>query len=403
MSKPRTASLRVAHQRGCPNSSRTSLDSLAGCRCKPSPSYYTLYRDRLGKPVKGARVRNRQVADRALRKLLVDLDEGRVGIAQPAGDPRTFNDWADEYLVNLERDKGDKGSTIRAYRSTLGFARPIIGDLELDEIGQPELRLFVRSTRAGKRGGADATVHKHLRHLRAILNAAVEEGFMAHNPLGRKFIRDLRLRIPRGDEPYTDVEFAKLWSKMESLHRAAPVYVYVAKAAVVTGARLGELIALDWDDLDLTNRTLRIRHHWDRVDGMTLPKDGEPRTLNLIQPAVDVFEQWTALVGVQPGDSAIFPAPRSPDRVNGQYLSRRVDDAREKAGIPDVGEGGRKRKPFHAFRASYARLCREQGLDPQWVQFQLGHSDPDLTLNVYGRWSDAAMQAEANRAAAFPV
>lgn len=131
MSKPRTASLRVAHQRGCPNSTRTSLDSLAGCRCKPSPSYYTLYRDRLGKPVKGARVRNRQVADRALRKLLVDLDEGRVGIAQPARDPRTFNEWADEYLVNLERDKGDKGSTIRAYRSTLGFARPIIGDLEL--------------------------------------------------------------------------------------------------------------------------------------------------------------------------------------------------------------------------------------------------------------------------------
>ncbi len=403
MSKPRTASLRVAHQRGCPNASRTSLDSLAGCRCKPSPSYYTLYRDRLGKPVKGARVRNRQVADRALRKLLVDLDEGRVGIAQPAGDPRTFDEWADEYLVNLERDKGDKGSTIRAYRSTLGFARPIIGHLELDEIGQPELRLFVRSTRAGKRGGADATVHKHLRHLRAILNAAVEEGFMAHNPLGRKFIRDLRLRIPRGDEPYTDGELAKLWSKMESLQRAAPVYVYVAKAAVVTGARLGELIALDWDDLDLTNRTLRIRRHWDRVDGMTLPKDGEPRTLNLIQPAVDVFEQWTALVGVQPGHSAIFPAPRSPDRLNGQYVSRRVDDAREKAGIPDVGEGGRKRKPFHAFRASYARLCREQGLDPQWVQFQLGHSDPDLTLNVYGRWSDAAMQAEANRAAAFPV
>ena len=123
MSKPRTASLRVAHQRGCPNASRTSLDSLEGCRCKPSPSYYTLCRDRLGKPVKGARVRNRQIADRALRKLLVDLDEGRVGIVQ-ARDPHTFSDWADEYLVNLERDKGDKGSTIRAYRSTLGFARP---------------------------------------------------------------------------------------------------------------------------------------------------------------------------------------------------------------------------------------------------------------------------------------
>ena len=104
--------------------------------------------------MKGPRVRDRQVADRALRKLLVDLDEGRVGIAQPAGTFTHVQPWADEYLENLERDKGDKGTTIRAYRSTLSFARPIIGDLELDENGQPELRLFVRSTRAGKRGGA---------------------------------------------------------------------------------------------------------------------------------------------------------------------------------------------------------------------------------------------------------
>jgi integrase len=401
----------VAHRRDCPNANRTALDSLEGCRCKPS--YYTHHRDRLGKPVKGPRVRDRQVADRALRKLLVALDEGSVGIASPTiARRRTFNDWADEYLENLARDKGNKGSTIRAYRSTLGYARPIIGSLDLAEVGQPELRLIVRAIRERERRGpdgtirkcrgADATVHKHLRHLRAILNGAVDEGYALSNPLARKFIKDLRLRVPRGDEPYTDVELAKLWAKMEALKNAR-VYIYVAKAAVVTGARLGELIALDWDDLDLTGRTLRIHRHWDRVDGMTLPKDGEPRMLNLIPPAVELFERWTALAGVQPGDSPIFPAPRSRDRLNGQYVSRRVDDAREKAGISEVGEGGRKRKPFHAFRACYARLCREQGLDPQWVQFQLGHSDPDLTLNVYGRWSATAMQAEAERAATFPV
>ena len=97
---------------------------------------------------------------------------------------------------------------------------------------------------------------------------------------------------------------------MEALNRRAAVYLYVAKAAVVTGARLGELIALDWDDLDLTNRRVTIRHHWDAVDGKTLPKDREARTLNLIPAAVALFEKWTALVGVQPGDSPIVPAPR---------------------------------------------------------------------------------------------
>ncbi len=400
MSKPRAATLRVGHQRGCPNASRTSLDSLAGCRCKPS--YYTFHRDALGDPVKGPRVRDRQTAERALMKLLVELDERRAGVGPRTRKRLTFNEWCDQYLESLVLDKGDRRATILSYHSTLNYARPIIGELELDEIGQPELRLVLRAIRAKGLARSDATIHKHMRVLRSVFNGAVDEGYALTNPLSRKFIRELRLRIPRGNEPYTDIELARLWAAMASLNRQR-VYLVAAKAAVVTGARLGELIALDWDDLNLGNRTLRISHHWDRVDGKVLPKDGEPRVVNLIPPAVALFEEWTALVGMQPGDAPIFPAPRGRERLNGQYLSRRVDEARVKAGIPDVGEGGQKRKPFHAFRATYTRICREQGLDPQWVQFQLGHSSPDLTLNVYGRWSDAALRAEADRAAAFPV
>ena len=401
MSKPRTASLRVGHRAGCPNASRTSLESLDGCECKPGPSYFTFHRDRSGRPVKSPRVRDRQIADRALRKLLVELDEDRAEVGQRRRDVKTFDAWAAEYLANLEQDRGAKGSTIRGYGSTIGYASPIFGSRDLDEIGHPELRLFVRAIRKNNR--ADATVLKHLKQLHAILNAAVDEGCARANPLNKKFVKDLRLKIPRGDEAYTNDELARLWAQMGSLNRRAPVYLQIAKAAVTTGARLGELIGLNWDDLDLTGKRLRINRTWDRVDGATLPKDNEARTVNLIPAAVEVFERWTALAGVQPGDSPIFPAPRGRDRLNGQFVSRRIDDARTKAGISDLGEGGRKRKPFHAFRACYTRLCREQGLDPQWVQLQLGHSDPDLTLNVYGRWSDAAMTSEADRAEAFPV
>src|SRR5437899_2335272 len=115
MPKPRTASLRVAHQGICPNSTKTSLDSLDGCACRPA--YYTLYRRSDGTPVKSPRVQNRQVADRALRKLLVQLDEDRAEVGQRRPRERkTFGAWADEYLANLETDSRRKGSTIRAYK-----------------------------------------------------------------------------------------------------------------------------------------------------------------------------------------------------------------------------------------------------------------------------------------------
>ncbi len=40
------------------------------------------------------------------------------------------------------RGEGDKGSTIRGYKGTLAYARPVIGTLALDDMGQPELRLI---------------------------------------------------------------------------------------------------------------------------------------------------------------------------------------------------------------------------------------------------------------------
>ena len=242
-----SSTLRVAHSRVCPNVNKTSLDSLgraAGCTCR-QPSYYTLHRDSTGRAVKGPRVKDRKVADQALRKLQVEIDQGRVGVGGPRRVAKTFDEWAEGYLTNLEVVSGRKGSTIRAYRSTLiytdGFKSKPIGD-----VSTSDMRQFVRTIRDE---ATDATLHKHLRHLGAILNAAEEESppLILRSPLTRKFVKDLKLKVPRGDEAYSDVELAKLWAKMEALEYA-PVYVLACKLAVTTGARQGELIAATWGD-----------------------------------------------------------------------------------------------------------------------------------------------------------
>jgi integrase len=176
----------------------------------------------------------------------------------------------------------------------------------------------------------------------------------------------------------------------------------MCKAAVTTGARLGELIAADLEDLSLLDGKLEIRRHWDRVDGATLPKDSEPRTVYLIPPARAVLEAWLTVRGTEPGP--LFPAPRG-ERVNGQYLTKLIGAAMDAAGILREAANGKRRKPFHAFRACFARLCREQGADAQWVQAMLGHSTVELTIGVYGKWADEAQAAAAARvpSEAFPV
>ena len=68
-----------------------------------------------------------------------------------------------------------------------------------------------------------------------------------------------------------------------------------------------------------------------------------------------------------------------------------------------MGEGGRKRRPFHALRGSHSRIGRERGYPTWLMQSNLGHSTPELTENVYGRPSRDALHAAAQQHATAPV
>jgi integrase len=372
---------------------------LKGCRCKPA--YYTFHRAG-GTAVKGPRVHDRQTADRALRRLQVDIDEGRIGGASRLRS-KTFDDWSAEYVDNL-RLGGRRESTIRAYGPTVRYASAAFGASLLADVGNPQLRAFVSALREHRAG--DATVAKHLRQLGAIFESASDDGLCPFNPVP-KFKKSLRLRAPKGTDPLSDAELAKLWDKMLALD-FEPVYVAICKTALTTGARQGELIAADWRDLDLERGELWIRRHYDRVSGnLTLPKDGETRLVYLTAPALKVlrdWHEWASLTGEPSPDAPMFPAPRG-TRLNGQYLTRLVSKAMVKAAIPAMDAEGRRRKPFHALRSSYDRILREQGRNPEWVQLMMGHSSPELTLNHYGAWSEQAKraQAEAVTEDAFPV
>jgi integrase len=89
--------------------------------------------------------------------------------------------------------------------------------------------------------------------------------------------------------------------------------------------------------------------------------------------------------------------------IEPRYLTRHVlSPALERAGIPRVGERGRRRD-FHSFGHTFARIALEHGAQPTWVQQQLGHSSITLTVDVYGAWARAAQKAQAERLEeAFP-
>jgi integrase len=390
---PRKASLRVAHARACKNATASSLVSLNGCTCQPS--YYVFQRDRDGRPIKSERVKTRKTADAMLRNVQRELDEGRAGIVRrPKID---FDEWADEYgrILETRVGRGDmKPRTRDGYLQTLEKALDAFGSSLLSEIGAAELRRFDSAPDL-----TPASRLRYLRELSACLQAAVDDGKLDANPVPA-FRKRLGIRKPkRGKAPLDRSELARLWLTFRSADE--PVYLYVARLSAETGLRLRELVALDWQNVSLSERTLLVAEQWQEKYGTLTPKGGRIRTIYLTRQATRTLEQWAKIHGAT--DGPVFTNPKSAGRLSAQVVADRFEKAREAARIPklhptmrDEVSGKQLPRTFHSLRFSCAMLMRYRGYNPVLVQETVGHADAALTHELYGRPSPALL-AEAAR------
>src|SRR5207245_2458555 len=136
------------------------------------------------------------------------------------------------------------------------------------------------------------TLNKHFRTLHACLAAAVPE-YVAVNPatLLSKSFRP-RAESERWDY-FTDDELDRLWQSFET--RKGLLGLYLSKLAVTTGLRIGELAALRRQDVALANRTLTVQEAYRTETGLSSPKSGKGRTVQLTDDAARVLREWMEL------------------------------------------------------------------------------------------------------------
>jgi len=393
------ASLQARHQRSCSLYPWTSFEAATkaqGCTC--SPSYYIahrvggkLKRDRLG-PL------TRKDAQRALDALRGDVARRRYRALEEIA----FDVYADRWLDGFT----GKANSKRVYATTIDYAKTVFGKTTVRDLDSSDVRRFLDHIREANRRPANetrpaheasaATLAKHLRQLGACFEAAISEGYAERNPV-RELHRTARPKVAKSRPAYyTDEELSRLWPELVE----RPVYLALCKVAVLTGLRFGELAALTWADVDLLTRELHVRQTYTEGIGLTPPKSNEARTIDLTPQAAAVLEAWLT----ESGDHGLVFEREEGGHLDPSYTTRGVlYKALERAGIPRVGERGRKRD-FHSFRHTFARIALEHGAEISWVKEQLGHSSIQLTVDTYGTWARSAAKAQAEKlGAAFPV
>ena len=350
---------------------------------------YWLFIDHNGKR-KAKRVGDKKAAELAAIKIQAKLAEGDASVFSPAAAPvPTFKQYADRWLDGIA-GLGCQASTLDQYRRRLETRIiPHFGPLPLTAITRERVKaLAAAEFRAGScirkgRPISPKTVEDFMTTLVSVLNSAVDDGLIPSNPATRwgKVIRRDKAEVEE-IEVFTPDELAGLLSIAE---RDDPAHYPFLLCLARTGMRLGEAMALRWEDVDWANRVILVRRSTRR--GQTkVTKNGKARRLDMSQQLGDVLRGWKSLQEAEAAVEgrelplAIFPTMATD--VRAQDTFRRVVWA------PLLRRAElRYRKP-HTLRHTFASILIQTG-DPgviTYVQNQLGHHSAAFTLTVYGHF-----------------
>jgi integrase/recombinase XerC len=271
---------------------------------------------------------------------------------------------------HLRSERGRSAHTIRAYRSDvrslLAFLEDECGVATLADVGLRDLRSWLAGMARG--GAARSTVARRSAAARTFLGWATRTGRIAVDPSLRLAAPARASRLPevlKQAQATALLDVAAVASDDEDpIHlrdRAALELLYAS------GIRVGELVTLDIDDVDLSGGVARV-----------MGKGGKERTVPFGAPARDALEAW-----LRRGRPQVVTDHSGPALFLGRR-GRRADPRQVRSALhallahvpdaPDIGP--------HGLRHSAATHLLEGGADLRLVQELLGHASL-ATTQIY--------------------
>ena len=331
-------------------------------RKRPSGNYEARYRDPKG------RSRGKTFATRAeARRFLAEIEHALVDRAyrDPALGRVRFAEYAQWWLANRPELRP---RTQELYEGLLRIhIVPTFGEVRFDQLTSPLVRSWHASLTSAPRPGP-VTVAKAYRLLRTILNDAVDDGLLVKNPCS---IRGAGVeRSP--ERPIATLE------QVDALAEAIePRYRAMVLLATFCGLRLGELLALRRDRIDLGKaRVLVVEQVVELHDGTRTvgpPKTAAGRRTVAIPPHIvgDLEAHLSAFVGIDP-DSLVFPAP------DGGFV--RKSNFHRRVWGPATARVGMAGFHFHDLRHTGNTLAASTGASTKELMARMGHASARAAL-----------------------
>ncbi len=294
---------------------------------------------------------------------------------------RAFKDHATEWLNTYARTHV-KESTFREYEAVFkNHVFPVFGRIPFSKVTREMVkRLIAEKIQIGL---SRSTVKNIIVPLREMYNHAIDDGVVSFsNPASRVGRFNKRRGEDRKITPLTREELSTL---LDTAVGRMPHYYPLLLCAARTGMREGELIALQWGDVDFSGRLIEVRRnvHKRRIP---TPKSGKTRRVDMSLQLTNILERLLAQCkanALKKGESLdavtegwVFTTPQ------GTQLD--PDNLRKRVFYRALAMAGLRRVRFHDLRHTYASLLIQQGESLAYVKDQLGHSSIQITVDTYG-------------------
>jgi integrase len=316
------------------------------------------------------------------RRRLVELEE-----QFEAGEFDPWTDPADRERLTVQEAIGRfldakretvRDSTVDTYEQQLiAWSKTCPPGLTIRTVGPGHLQPFIRTYRADDdedEPPSNATQRKRYRHLQAFVNWLLDEGIIEQDPMRSVDKPEKQEKQPSFLSPS---ELEKLIGEIEE-HAETVTNIHgepsdvqwlkdIIQFAVCTGLRRGELVSLQWRDINLEEQFVTVRN---RDDFTT--KSGDERRVPLRSDALEVARRRDEEHDGDSGDPVF--ADRSGRPIKADRITKRFKTFVRKAGLDEQED-----LHFHSLRHTCGAWLASSGVPLRVIQAILGHSSIDVT------------------------
>ncbi len=337
------------------------------------PDPVTKKRNRTTKTVKGTK----KEAEQVLRKLIAEAEKGY----HVTNNKITILEWVQTWLdVYIEPNVSP--TTLSRYQGMIKrYINPLLGSMQVQQLTTLAVQSWVNGLKVSPASGKEmsAATIKHTYHvLKGAMDKAVLAGIIPRSPCQG-------VMLPKGEKKapviYDEQQIQQLVKAAKGSEMELPIDMELC-----LGLRRGELLGLQWGDVDWKKGQIHIIRTRVVVNGKSVVKDPKTATSKRMidvptrlmeklkkhqrtcqMNRLRMGEDYTAtdFIIVHPDGKPIYP----------EYLSQMLTKLQKKYDLPQCR--------FHDLRHLCASIMLMQGVNVKVAQERLGHKDISTTLNIY--------------------